>query len=342
MTRRQIFAAVAVAPFAMAQTQARSRMGGAPTAFSLRMRAARKEGKPFDVVEHCHQIGLSGAEAMLPATPDGVKKLRQQVDEYKMRLVLNAPLPKSEADLPTFDAAVRACKDAGAFALHAAMTQRRYEQFDSFPAWKRNFEQCQQSVALAEPVLRKHRMPLAIENHKGWRSAEQAAWMKRLSSEWVGVCFDFGNNLSLCETPAQTLQALAPYALMCHIKDMGLKEYKDGFLLSEVVFGDGIVDLKQMVKTLRAKDPNMLFLMEMITRDSLRIPVYTDKYWASFDDTVSPVPARDLARVLELVHSNSPKTPLPEMAGLSPEEQVKAEDRYNLRCIEYARQHLDL
>ena len=342
MTRRQILGTVAVAPFAFAQPQSRSRMGGAPTAFGLRMRAERQQGKVFDVVEHCHHIGLSAAEATLPATPDGVKKLRQHVDEYNMRLVLNAPLPKSETDLPAFDAAVRACKDAGAFALHAAMTQRRYEQFDSFAAWKRNFEQCQQTIALAEPVLRKHRVPLAIENHKGWRSAEQAAWMKRLSSEWVGVCFDFGNNLSLCETPKQTLQALAPYALMCHIKDMGLQEYKDGFLLSEVVFGDGILDLKQMVQTLRAKDANMLFLMEMITRDPLRIPVYTEKYWASFDDSVSPVPARDLARVLELARSNSPKTPLPEISGLSPDEQVKAEDTYNLRCIEYARQHLDL
>ena len=322
MTRRQILGTVAVAPFAFAQTQSRSRMGGAPTAFSLRMRAARKEGKPFDVVEHCHHIGLSAAEATLPATPDGVKKLRQHVDEYNMRLVLNAPLPKSETDLPVFDAAVRACKDAGAFALHAAMTQRRYEQFDSFAAWKRNFEQCQQTVALAEPVLRKHRMPLAIENHKGWRSAEQAAWMKQLSSEWVGVCFDFGNNLSLCETPKQTLQALAPYALMCHIKDMGLQEYKDGFLLSEVVFGDGILNLKQMVQTLRAKDVNMLFLMEMITRDPLRIPVYTDRYWASFDDSASPVPALAAPPLAAAALSNAPAASL-EM---------------NRRCLSRARQ----
>lgn len=342
MTRRQLLATAAATPLALAQTESRSRMGGAPTAFSVRMRAARQDGKPFDVMEHCREIGLSAAEASLPATPDGVKKLRQHVDEYKMRLVLNAPLPKSEADLVAFDSSVRACKDAGAFVLHAAMTQRRYEQFDSFAAWKNNFEQCQRSVALAEPVLRKHRMPLAIENHKGWRAAEQAAWMKRVSSEWVGVSFDFGNNLSLCETPEQTLQALAPYALICHIKDMGVKQYKDGFLLSEVVFGDGILNLKQMVQTLRAKDPNMLFLLEMITRDPLRIPVYTDKYWATFDDTVSPVPARDLARVLELVHNNPTKTPLPEIASLSPADRVKAEDTYNLRCIEYARQHLDL
>jgi 3-oxoisoapionate decarboxylase len=345
MTRRQILAAAALAPlqFATAQTQPRSRMGGAPTAFSLRMRAARQEGKPFDVVEHCHSIGLSAAETSLRATgADFLKDFRHRVEEYNMRVVLNVPLPKTEADVAAFDTAVSACKEAGAFALHAAMTARRYEQFDSFATWKRNFEQCQQSVAFAEPVLRKHRMPLAIENHKGWRAAEQAAWMKRVSSEWVGVCLDFGNNLSLCETPEQTLQALAPFTLMTHIKDMGLQDYKDGFLLSEVVFGDGVSNLKQMVQTLRAKDPNMLFLMEMITRDPLRVPVYTEKYWATFDDSSSPIPARDLARVLELVRANPPKKPLPVIAGLNPADQVKAEDNYNLQCIAYARQQLEL
>ena len=51
-------------------------------------------------------------------------------------------------------------------------------------------------------------MKLAIENHKGWRAAEQAAWMKSLGSEWVGVCLDFGNNLSLCEDPMETARTV--------------------------------------------------------------------------------------------------------------------------------------
>ena len=110
-------------------------------------------------------------------------------------------------------------------ALHAALTQRRYEQFDTFDAFRKSFEQNQMSVSLAEPVLRKHRIRLAIENHKGWRAAEQAAWIKRVGSEYVGVCFDFGNNISLCETPEETFRLLSPLAIFCHIKDMGRGSY---------------------------------------------------------------------------------------------------------------------
>jgi sugar phosphate isomerase/epimerase len=348
MTRRQILAAAGSASAwlslrsAFAQTPGKALLGGSPTAFSVRIRAARQENKKFDIVEHCHNLGLAGVETSLPSGAEAVEALRKQVEAYKMQLFLNTPLPRTESDVPTFDANVKACKEAGALGLHAALTGRRYEQFDSFEAFRKNFEQCQRSVTLAEPVLRKHRLKLAIENHKGFRAAEQAAWMKRVSSEWVGVCFDFGNNLALSENPADTLRLLAPYTIFCHIKDMGVENYPDGFLLSEVPFGQGILNLRQMVQMLREKDPNMLFCLEMITRDPLKVPVFTDKYWSTFDDTTSPVPARDLAKVLDIVRKNPPKTPLPRITGLSPADQVKAEDEYNLQCIAYARQHLNM
>jgi len=222
------------------------------------------------------------------------------------------------------------------------LTGRRYEDYTALEPFKQMFEGCKKSIALAEPVLRKYKMKLGIENHKGWRSAEQAAWIKQLGSEWVGVCLDFGNNISLCEDPMDTVRALAPYTFFAHIKDSAVEEYEDGFLLSEVPMGEGILELKQMVQILRQKDPAMIFNLEMITRDPLKIPVFTQKYWATFDDSYSPLPGRDLAKVLAMVKKNRPKSPLPRMTGLSMEAQVKAENDYNARCIAYARQNLDM
>lgn len=341
MTRRQILAAAASAPALWAAGQLPLKnMGMAPTAASLRSRAF-KQG--FDMVEHCHSLGLGAAQTRLAANDaETVANFRKKAEGYNMRAVLSAPLPKAEGEVAAFDVAVKACKEAGAIALHAAMTGRRYEQYPTLEAFRTHFAQCQQSVSLAEPVLRKHKIKLAVENHKGWRAAEQAEWIKRVGSEWVGVCFDFGNNVALCEDPMETFRILAPYTVFCHMKDMGVDNYEDGFLLSEVVFGDGIVDLGQMVKTLQQRDPNMLFCLEMITRDPLKIPVFKDTYWPTFTDASSPLPGRDLARVLDIVRKNPPKSPLPRMTGLSPEAQVKAEDEYNLKCIAYSRQHFSL
>lgn len=259
-----------------------------------------------------------------------------------MKIILNTPLPKSASDVGQFDTAVAACKEAGASALHAAMTARRYEQFNTLAEFKENYAQCQKTVELAEPVLARHKMRLAIENHKGWRAVEQAAWMKRVSSEWVGVCLDMGNNISLCEMPDETFGLLAPYAIFSHLKDMAVEEYADGFLLAEVPLGQGIINLKERVEQLRKKDPEMLFCLEMITRDPLKVPVFTDKYWTTFSDQATEIPGRDVAKIWELVHKNPSKQPLAKPEALTAEEQIKAEDENNLACIRWARQNLNM
>lgn len=332
------------------------RMGGAPTAFAAYMMRgggrggrgaagapAAPAGPPFDIVAHCQKLGLGGVQTNPPSLdPEAVKKFRARLESLNFHLICDPRLPRDKSELDAFDTQIKAFKEAGAAALHVAMTGRRYEEFDSFAPWRKMFDGIQASMALAEPVLRKYKMRLGIENHKGYRSPEQAAWLKRMGSEYLGVCLDFGNNMSLCEDPMDTLDNLLPYTFYAHIKDMGLQEYEDGFLLSEVVMGDGVLDLKEMVRKLRQKDPNMIFDLEMITRDPLKIPVYTKKYWATFDDAGSPLPARDLAKMLDLVRKNKPKVPLPKVTGLSPDEQKKYEDDLNLKCIAYGRQNLNL
>jgi sugar phosphate isomerase/epimerase len=318
-------------------------MGGTPSAFALRFMASKGSPVPFDMIEHCRKIGLAGVQTNPPSTdPEAILAFRQRLESYNMHLVCDPRLPQRKSDVEPFSAQVKAYSEAGAAAFHAAMTGRRYEDFDQLEPFKKMFEQCQRSVELAEPVLRKHKVRLGIENHKGWRSAEQVAWLNRLGSEWVGVCLDFGNNISLCEEPMEAVRSLAPYAVFAHVKDMAVEEYEDGFLLSEVPLGEGILDLKQIVELLRKTDPNMIFNLEMITRDPLKIPVFTTKYWATFDDTYSPVPGRDVAKVLALVKKNRPRSALPRITGLSPEAQVKMEDDHNAKCIAYARENLGL
>ena len=103
---------------------------------------------------------------------------------------------------------------------------------------------------------------------------------------------------------------------------MGVEESPDGFRLSEVPLGQGILDMKSIVSTLRKGIPRVRFHLEMITRDPLSIPCLTEKYWA----TLGRVPGQDLARTLALVRKSARKTPLPRVSGLSPKEQLEAEE----------------
>jgi sugar phosphate isomerase/epimerase len=320
------------------QAQILRHMGATPAGFAVRSHAAG-----FEIVQYTHGLGLGAVQTSLPKpTPETIGALRRKLDTYQMRTVIGVRLPKEAGDLADFETAVRAAKDVDAVCVHAAMTGRRYEDFETLAAFQASFAQNKKSVTLAEPILRKHQVKLAIENHKGWRSGEQAAWLKSVGSEYVGVCFDFGNNLSLCEDPAESLRTLAPYTLYCHIKDMAVEAYEDGFLLSEVPLGEGFLDIPKMVGVLQAKDPAMILGLEMIARDPLKIPVFTDKYWVSFSDPSSPLPGSDLARTLVTVRKHPPKAPLPHLTGLTPEAQLKLEDACIARSIDFARAHLSL
>jgi 3-oxoisoapionate decarboxylase len=320
-----------------AQTPMLRNMGGEPPGFGHRSRAGG-----FDILEHCRRsLGLGAVRMNLASLDlDAARQLRKKLERYGMRVIISLAPPKEAGALPAYEAGLRAVSEMGAVTTHASFTGRRYEEFDTLEAFKASFERHQKSVELAEPVLRKYKVKLAIENHKGWRAAEHVAWIKRLGSEWVGACYDFGNNISLCEDPAETLRLLAPVTIYASFKDMAVAPYEEGFLLSEMALGEGMLDIPGMVKVLQQKDPNMIFALEMITRDPLKIPVFTKKYWATFDDAYSPLPGRDLARILELVRTNPPKTPLTRTTGLSAADGLKLEDDLINRSIAYARKNL--
>lgn len=102
MTRREFLAAAGSAAW-LAQAAASNppRMGGSPTAFSVRMHAAQ----PFDIIEHCHNLGLSGTETSRPpSTPESQKTFRQKLETYHMRVIFNVPLPRKKENVNTLRA----------------------------------------------------------------------------------------------------------------------------------------------------------------------------------------------------------------------------------------------
>src|SRR5262249_39017078 len=158
----------------------------------------------------------------------------------------------TKADAERFAREVRSAKDCGASVLRAAaLSGRRYETFASAEAFRTFADGARQSLLLARPVVEKHDVRLAVENHKDWRTPEQLELLKHIGSTHVGVCVDTGNNLSLLEGPMEVVRALAPFAFSTHIKDMGVEEYADGFLISEVPLGTGFLDMPAIVQTLR-------------------------------------------------------------------------------------------
>ncbi len=241
--------------------------------------------------------------------------------------------------LDRFEAEVRTAKEAGATILRTVtLSGRRYETFDSAANFRRFADMALHRLKLAATVVDRHDMLLAVENHKDWRADELLALLKKAGGDHLGVCLDVGNSISLLEDPMEVVETLAPRAFTTHFKDMAVEEYRDGFLLSEVPLGQGLIDLPRVVRMLRKARPEIRFNIEMITRDPLKVPCLTERYFATFAE----LPARHLARTLSMVRAHRPEQPLPRISTLSPQEQMRTEDANVSQCVAYAREKLGL
>jgi 3-oxoisoapionate decarboxylase len=317
-------------------------MGLVIHSYPIRGRIERDKGfaDPLRFVEFSRERGAGGIQLPLGIRkPAYCRKLRSAAEKSGMYVEGSSRTPKTRADLDRFEAEVKTARECGATVIRTVLLGgRRYETFKTAAEFRAFKEGADRSLHLAEPVVARHKVHLAVENHKDFRAPELASRMKALSSAFVGVCVDTGNNVALLEEPLETVRTLAPWAVACHLKDMGVEEYPEGFLLAEVPLGEGFLDLKGIVELLRKARPEIRFSLEMITRDPLKVPCLSDGFWATLDD----VPARDLARALALVRRKASKRPLPRISTRDQAGQLKAEEENVRRSLDYARKHLPL
>lgn len=289
----------------------------------------------LDLMEHCHKIGAGGIQIGVNNwTTDFSKKVREKREKLGLYLEGSISLPDNTGDVQKFEKELKNAKEAGANVIRTVCAPgRRYEIYHTEEEFESFKKQALTQLQNAEPVLKKNKVKLAVENHKDWRSYELVNALKKIDSEWIGATLDFGNNIALLEDPMEVVQNLAPYTMTAHIKDMAVEEYEDGFLLSEVPLGKGILDLTKIVSICRKYNPDLTFNLEMITRDPLEIPCLTSDYWA----TLKGIPGSELAKTLQYVRKNKYKPALPRYSHLSVDEQLKVEEENVLTSFEYSK-----
>jgi 3-oxoisoapionate decarboxylase len=294
----------------------------------------------LDLIQHCHSIGAGGVQVVVKDwTADFAKKVRERREKLGLYLEGSIGLPKTREDVPAFEADIKSAREAGATVVRTVcMGGRRYESYHTLAAFEEFRKNALTSLQLAEPVLRKHKVKLGVENHKDWRAQELVAILQQLNSEWIGVTLDFGNNIALMEDPVEVAQTLSPYVFSAHIKDMAVEEYADGILLSEVPLGKGMLDLPKIVSLCRRHNPAVTFNLEMITRDPLMVPWLTNEYWATFEG----VSGAELAKTLRLVRQYKHPASLPKVSHLSTEEQLSKEEENVLASFAYSKNILGL
>jgi sugar phosphate isomerase/epimerase len=314
-------------------------MGLTPDSFqSIRFSTPQRIMSADRLMELAADVGAAGVHGgMTDISFDWARRTRRMKEALDMYVEIQTFLPRP--DPGEFEHAVKVAKEAGASSLRVVcLLGRRYEMMKSRQDWSDAVARFHEQIAAAVPIVERYRMPLGIENHKDWRVDEQVALLERYSSEYLGVCLDTGNNLSILDDPMETVEQLAPWTFNVHFKDMAMEEYERGFLLSEVPLGEGVLDLPRIVSTIQRARPEVRLSLEMIVRDPLPVPCLTDEYWASFDE----VNGRDLARALTRIRTRTRQEPLPRISGLDADERRAFERELVDRCIRYAADELGL
>jgi len=326
--------------------------GIAYTSFPIRMRQAREaagaqgnQGPAIPAekfIDLCQSFGGDGCQmdfSQLTSTDaDYLKRVRAQFESKGMfmELAVRARSLESEDELAKIAAAAH---QLGVSRLRVAcLSGRRYEDFHEMAKWKEFAAHWQKTLEKAEPTLKKHKLRVGVENHKDWLADEQVAMLKRIGSEYLGACVDFGNNMALLEDSLEVARKLAPYAVTTHLKDMAVRPYDEGFELSEVALGDGSAPLAKIISTLRKHRSDIPICLEMITRDPLKVPYKTDHYWVTYE-------RRDEARIRKFENGplkRSSAKPLTRITGLSAAQALAVEDENLRRSAAYAKQTLKL
>ena len=325
---------------AQAAPSSRSRVGLCTFSCKNQWAAARKSPAtaPFHdaptFYDYARALGGDGVQTgARELTMEQARKFRAHVENTGGYYEGDVRMPKTEKDLADFEREVKLAKEAGAKCARVIlMGGRRYEVFKTLDEFKAYRTEGLKRLQLAEPIAHKHGLVLAMENHKDFLVPEQIEVLKQIDSEWLRVLVDTGNNIAMCEEPYAVIEALAPYAVSCHLKDIAVQKCDGGFLISEVPFGTGFLDLKRIVRTLATANPTIDFHVEMATRDPLFVPCESDAYWSVFPERREA----DLQRTLAMVAANPPKQAPPIVTGLSTEQALAAEEKNNRVCFNWA------
>jgi 3-oxoisoapionate decarboxylase len=289
-----------------------------------------------EVLDLCHEQGFGGLQTTVADwTSESVRAIRGHCEAHDFYVEGSIELPKNRADVERFERQIRLAKEAGVLVFRSYLGGRRYEDHSEAASFKQYREAARERLLLAEPVLSRQRVRLGVENHKDFRAEEMAELLIKMSSQAVGWCLDFGNNLALLETAESLLDRLGPFLVTTHAKDMALMPDAQGFLMAEVPLGKGMLDLPDLVRRCVDANAAVTFNLEMITRDPLLIPCLEADYWR----TMGGVSGVELAMLLRLVQAEKAER-LERLGQRSMEAICLWEEEQNLACLQHAREVL--
>ncbi len=186
---------------------------------------------------------------------------------------------------------------------------------------------------------------IAVETHGDLQASEMKNLVEAAGKDFVGVCLDSGNPVSVIEDPFVTLETLGPYVLTSHMRDSVVFDHPKGAAWQWVALGDGVVDFGRFVARFHQLAPEAAVNLEIITGRPVSVHAYFEPdFWKAYPNTK----AAEFARFVEMAKHGRPFMGSMIIGGEAGEpaayaEALKQQQKFDLeRSLEYAKKTLGL
>lgn len=112
------------------------------------------------------------------------------------------------------------------------------------------------------PLLEKLDMRLSIENHFEHTPEELRTIVEKVGSGYITICYDCFNSIALNIDTEHSFSTLLPYIEDVHVKDVQICRFNTGFLFRGCRMGEGILDVKDIVRRTLEINRNSAFILE--------------------------------------------------------------------------------
>lgn len=133
-----------------------------------------------------------------------------------------------------------------------------------------------------KPLLKKHKIKLAIENHQDLDSNDLIKIIKSVGKNYVGVNFDIGNAYATCEIPVDFLSKTKKYILNIHLKDYIILPNKIGYELHRCPIMDGNSNIIEILKLVKKFKLNVPISLELGAKKVRKINVKSKNFFKYF------------------------------------------------------------
>ena len=133
-----------------------------------------------------------------------------------------------------------------------------------------------------KPLLKKHKIKLAIENHQDLDSNDLIKIIKSVGRNYVGINFDIGNAYATCEIPGNFFSKTKKYILNIHLKDYIILPNKIGYELHRCPIMDGNSNILEILKLVKKSKLNVPISLELGAKKVRKINVKSKNFFKYF------------------------------------------------------------